>query len=75
MQNVFPTEMEEANRGAGQVNLENVQSEIVAEAIHATNARLDIIQRDLAALKEVIFRRTQLLTPSKGIDGVVFTGE
>jgi hypothetical protein len=74
MEKVFPSEMETANRTAGQVNLEHLQSELVAEALHATNARLDVIQHDLAALKDVMFRRTQLLTPSKGIGGVEFTG-
>lgn len=75
MQDVFPSEFELANRDAGQINLENIQSEMVAEALHATHARLDLIQRDLATLTEVMLRRTNLLTPSKGVSGVVFTGE
>jgi hypothetical protein len=74
MRDVFPAEMDHAIRNTGQVNLENVQSEIVAEALHATNARIDALQRDVAALLELTTRRTQLLTPSKGIGGVVFTG-
>ncbi|KAJ9104196.1 hypothetical protein QFC20_004634 [Naganishia adeliensis] len=67
MQNVFPSDLEQANRNSGQVNLENVQSEIVAEALHATNARLDIIQQELAALREVMTPRSATTTASTAV--------
>ncbi|KAJ9111320.1 hypothetical protein QFC20_002611 [Naganishia adeliensis] len=73
MDKFHPKDLESLDKESQQVNLDNIQSEIVAEQLAGIHGRLLGLETKLANLCELLDRRTAVLLPSKGVDGVMYT--
>jgi hypothetical protein len=77
MDNIYPDLMEAAESERCQLNVDAIQSRLVAEQLCAVEARLSRLDDSLDKVKrllEHLISRTNVLSPSRGVENVIFTG-
>lgn len=75
MDKAYPTELALLQGQSQRQNLDNIQSELVAEQLAALNGRYIALEDKLNRVLELLSRRTAVLSPSRGVEDVLFTGK
>lgn len=75
MDETYPADLSKLEAESQQTNFDNIQSEIIAEQLAGLSGRMTNLESKLDKILHLLARRTAVLSPSKGVDDVVFTSE